>query len=227
MRSLSYIIAFAALTGAVTTAHSQFMDLRPKMKLGKVKSEGELVVTKTRPASFDAAKVSAVQQASDGDTLWIAVRMQKPLSHYASMEMYAGQPDYYELQFDVKPSDTDQTYDSCFWPITPEEAAKTEIILSISPKMVRSLTTKKGWAKDGSMQCWLRTVANEDKKPGQWKNRVALVSFSSSYRPQEVVAVSPLTANVPNGFPRWNATLGKRCEARTLSKGGAPVVCPL
>ena len=219
------VSAIAALMVA-QPALAQFMDLRVKPKAASVKPEGELVITRTRPTNFDAAKAAAVTEASDGDELWVALRTKKPLSSYGLAEMHAGQPDYYELQFSVRSSSDDRAYDDCFWVITPAEAARDEVILSLSPKSVRSLQTKKGWLKDASMQCWLRAVAKDEAKPGVWRNRFAFVSMNPDYRPAEIMAVSPLTANVPNGFPKWNTTYNKRCDTRALSKNGSPAVCP-
>lgn len=238
MKSLTLPAAVMAGLLATTSAQAQWMDLDKKARaatLARGASDGaqiagELVVTRTRPSSFADAKAKAVQSLNDGEETWVAVKLNKPLSEYGLVTTHAGRPEYYEVQIDITPANERRAYKSCFWYLLPNEAASTELVLGLGPSSARSMPISGGdYTKDTKMGCWLATVGDDDAKAGVWKNRVAFVSMNpNNGTADKIIAASPLTANVPNGFPLWNRMKHQsdRCDVRKLAKSTAPIVCP-
>ena len=191
---------------------------------------GEMVVSKKRPTSFADAKANAVTEVSDGDDVWVALRTNQPLKTYGEAKFHAGQVEHYEIQLQVTPDKGGRAYADCDWLLTPAEAERNEFILGLTPVQARSVPVNGGrFTQEYKSLCWLRTVADDASRPGRWTNRIGLVSaHESNARQNQFVVSAPLTANVPNGFPKWYAIERRTgaCDARAQAKGSAVLTCP-
>lgn len=218
-------------TASATTggAASPYQPSEPLLNGRDAVGLGELVVTNKRPASFQDAKANAVQEVSDGDDVWVALRLTQPLKTYAEVSAQSGVPQSYKIQLEVTPAKGGAAYRDCFWYLLPSEAEAREIILSLSPVMAREVK-ENNYTVGTKTNCWLETVADDDSKAGRWNNRIGMKSMHQTNGVnQQFIASTPLTANVPNGFPKWNATLHRSqggCNPRTQAKIAVVLTCP-
>lgn len=185
----------------------------------------EVVVTKKPVASLAEAKAAAISEVADGDDVYIYLKGPQPLSTYSEVVKQAGQPVMYKLLVEVTPKGDKRAFDTCMWYLTPAEAAKSEIALGLSPVSARGLDAD-GYLQTTKMLCWLRAVGSDGKDAGRWENQIL---WASAVQGQigNTIASAPLTANLPNGFPKYNKAFksADRCNPRDRDPG-KPFYCP-
>jgi len=194
---------------------------------------GEMVLTARRPASFAQAQAAAMREVSDGDEVWLAVRLPQPFTSVALEQNQAGIPELYDIEVRITRQPEGAAFPgggACSWTLTPKEAASPELVLGLVPVAARTVLVDGGrFVKDLKTTCLLRTVADHLQRPGRNEVWVTLVSLNQTNgTKQKTIAAVPLTLNLPSGFPRWYDTLqrsGGGCDSRPQAKTGAVIYC--
>ena len=194
---------------------------------------GEMVLTARRPASFAQAQAAAVREVSDGDEVWLAVRLSQPFTSVALEQTHAGMAELHDIEVRVTRQPEGPAFPgggACSWTLTPKEAASQELVLGLVPVAARTVLVDGGrFVKDLKTTCLLRTVADHLQRPGRNDVWVTLVSLNETNgTKQKTIAAAPLTLNLPSGFPRWYDTLqrsGGGCDSRPQAKTGAVIYC--
>jgi hypothetical protein len=188
---------------------------------------GAEVVVMGRPAkTFAEAKAAAITEAKDGDDLYVWLHSAEPLSTYGEPYRHAGQAAWYEIVVDITPKGDRRHNDRCIWYLTPEEAAKTDVMLGLSPVYARMMKEPgSGMLTGTKTRCWLYTVAEDSREAGRWENQVHWVNGRQG-KIGHTIASAPIVANVPNGFPKWNRSFKKHYDCDARDTPGKVVTCP-
>lgn len=180
--------------------------------------EVQLSLSSKRPGSYAEAASQASTEFRDGDTVWLAIKTPKPLSTYAHAEYDSNQKylQYYELHVALGPqADLNRDFGStqCFIKLTPQQAEKTELLLSLAPGMAWTFNTKRSGGKSmgdtvdthrTKTSCFLDAVAGMSSGGGLWKNRISLRDHKEgSPTEDQALAHFAFSVDTRGGAPRW------------------------
>ncbi len=223
----------AAIAVACTGTHAQFRVLSIQ-KATPVPDNlpVQVLLTRGKPAG-DAGRLSEVK---DGDPLWVTIRASQPLMAIAKAEPDDKAPGWYELHLAIGPvNDAKSDYGpgSCFIKITPQQAARNEFSMPLSPGATWQLEVAKTSGKGGGGGtrterfkggCFLETVAGMRAAPGVWKNRVSIRDLKSgSPTEAQILGNAPLTVDVAGGFAQYGRAL--QALDACQPKSAEPLVC--
>lgn len=227
------LLASVAIATACIATQAQFRDLSVKRSTPVSDNLPVLVLlTRVKP-SGDANRLS---EAKDGDPLWVTIRASQPLITIAKPEPDDKSPGWYELHLAIGPADdamTDYGPGSCFVKITPQQAARSEFSMPLSPGATWQLEVAKTSGKGGGGGsrterfkggCFLETVSGMRAAPGVWKNRVSVRDLRpGSPTEAQIVGNAPLTVDVAGGFAQYRRAL--QALDACQPKSAEPLIC--
>lgn len=195
--------------------------VEPKKARGEAEAPvatlAKAVVTKAPVKDFAAAQAQAVTSVGDGDPVYLCVELPEPVENYLARYTYSDDMDSYKdkvLELAVGPlGRRNQTYQSGYFLPRPEELKSTFLCINLAPGAV-----SRQW-----LGIWLKAVGGG--REGVWKNEIRVIALgkteATTSSESKVLAVAPLTAEVPSGVAKYQA-LAKAYEERH-EKGDASV----
>jgi hypothetical protein len=156
--------------------------------------EGEMVLTTAPAASFSEARAHAVQEVSDGQPVYLHLRLPKPLSNYVYSYRDIAKNAF---RIEIGPADKlRESHGSTLLNLTDEELRATELHLPLAPAVPRGKLYDSVW-----------TSVVGGGRPGVWHNEIRILSYADTTRldAPTYLAIAPLTASVTEGIDKYRA----------------------
>jgi hypothetical protein len=186
--------------------------------------EVEMVLTKSRASSWADAQKKAVTKVSDGDSLWLYLKAEKPMKNYIYRRNRPDSPAELELVMAPQGAYTSlsQSIDvgNTVWSLRPEEMEMKEITISLAPGASRYfMWPGSSLARSGKVQFFLEFVAGDKARRGQWQNEIFVIGSKQHVNAngeadggiRAPMAVAPILIDVPDGISKYKALRNEDC----------------
>ena len=217
IKPITEVVQKSTEPGALTTASTTGKSMTPGQG-ALLQSPGvQMVLTRSKPRSWDDAQKNAINQVSDGDSLWLFIKTEKPLKHYVLYDLDRRGVSS-DIMLAIAPkgkiqsaSDADRARTS-HWPLRVSELNGTEVIISLAAAARRAFVRdgeKGNNVRSGAADFFLQFVAGQDASRGVWENEIVVFGMHNETVPLATIA---LTVNLANGFPKYRELAREDCQ---------------
>lgn len=172
----------------------------------------EIVLADRAWPGFDAALPNRINTVSDGEPLYVHIRAARPLgelAHPADGNASAAFARFPYLLLQVGDIDSMRIVNTCYVTLTPEEAARQELIVPLAPMVRRP--------GNSPTDCWLTTVSSQPA--GRLQQEIRLAGFAGKFERwlpvPDILAVAPIDADLSTGSANYSALLRTPTQALT------------